>query len=249
MNSLSFLYFCMWELGYPDRAWTRSREMLEVAQRSSVPHILAIASLYAALHNLIGGNPTAAQKHAEEAMVLTEEMGLVSFSALATTWHGAALIAQGRYEEGIAGMRHGISAIRASGAPPPAWTLSYLAFGLGKAGRPQEGLEVVEEGLASVAKTGEQLASPSLHHVKGELLLAQNPSDAAEVERCFRTAIEIARRQSARIDGVACHDEPRPAAREAGPSRRSARDARRNLQLVHRGLRHRRSERRQGAAR
>ena len=57
---------------------------------------------------------------------------------------------------------------------------------------------MLEEGFASVAKTGEQIDSPSLHHVKGELLLAQNPSDAVEAEQCFRTAIEIARRQSAR---------------------------------------------------
>jgi predicted ATPase len=57
---------------------------------------------------------------------------------------------------------------------------------------------VVEEGLASVAKTGEQIAGPSLHNIKGELLLAQNPSDEAEAEHCIRTAIEIARRQSAR---------------------------------------------------
>ena len=96
-------------------------------------------------------------------------------------------------------MRRGISACRASGGTPRAGDLCLLASGLGKVGRPQEGLEVVEEGLASVAKTGEQIASPSLHHVKGELLLAQNPSDAAEAELCFRTAIEIARRQSARM--------------------------------------------------
>jgi predicted ATPase len=57
---------------------------------------------------------------------------------------------------------------------------------------------VLEEGIGSVAKTGEQLSSPLLHHVKGELLLAQNPSHGAEAELCFRTAIEIARRQSAR---------------------------------------------------
>ena len=31
-------------------------------------------------------------------------------------------------------------------------------------------------------------------------MLAQNPSDVAEAERCFRTAIEIARRQSARSE-------------------------------------------------
>jgi predicted ATPase len=58
---------------------------------------------------------------------------------------------------------------------------------------------VLEKGFASVAKTGEQIASPYLHHVKGELLLARNPSDVVEAERCLRTAIEIARRQSARM--------------------------------------------------
>ena len=56
----------------------------------------------------------------------------------------------------------------------------------------------MEEGFASAAKTGEQISSPLLHHVKGELLLVQNPSDIAEAEQCFRTAIEIARRQTAR---------------------------------------------------
>jgi predicted ATPase len=65
--------------------------------------------------------------------------------------------------------------------------------------RPQEGLQVLEEGFASAAKSGEQVVGPYQHHVKGELLLAQNPSDGVEAERCFRSAIEIARRQSARI--------------------------------------------------
>src|ERR1700738_4125732 len=68
----------------------------------------------------------------------------------------------------------------------------------GRSGRPEEGLQVLEEGFASSAKTGEQLGSPYLHHVKGELLLIQNPSHVAEAERCFCIAIEIARRQSAR---------------------------------------------------
>ena len=94
-------------------------------------------------------------------------------------------------------MRRGISAIRATGGMLPAWLLCLLASGLGMAGRPQEGLQVLEEGFASVAKTGEQIASPYLHHVKGELLLVQNTSDVAEAQQRFRTAIEIARRQSA----------------------------------------------------
>ena len=35
VSSFGFLYFGLFWLGYPDRAWAKSREMLEVAQRSS----------------------------------------------------------------------------------------------------------------------------------------------------------------------------------------------------------------------
>jgi hypothetical protein len=38
-----------------------------------------------------------------------------------------------------------------------------------------------------------------LYNVKGVLLLARNPSDVAEAEVCFRAAIEISQRQSARL--------------------------------------------------
>ena len=199
MGSFFFLYSGLLGLGYPDRAWAISREMLEVARRSSAPYVLVQASAYAAFNNLIGGNPTAAQKHAEQAIALTEETGIVSLSALAISCYGAALIAQGRYQEGVAGLRRGISAWRATGGGSYTWPLSYLAIGLGGIGQPEEALQVMEEGFASLAKTGEQISSPYQHHVKGRLLLAQNPSDSAKAERCFRTAIEIAQRQCARL--------------------------------------------------
>jgi predicted ATPase len=144
------------------------------------------------------GKPCSA-KHAEEAMVLIEATGIQAFSPWVTNLKGGALIAQGHYEEGIAEMRRGFAAFHASGAAPPAWMMSLLASGLRKVGRPQEGLEALEEGIVSVAKTWERSSSPFLHHVKGELLLAQNPSDVTEAERCFHTAIEIARRQGARM--------------------------------------------------
>ena len=198
--SLGHLYGCLYQLGYPDRARVKSRETLEVAQRSSVHFILVAAYWLAAQYNLLSGDSPAAQKHAKEAMVLIEATGIQAFSPWVTNVKGGALIAQGHYEEGIAEMRRGFAAFRASGAEPPAWMMSFLASGLGKIGRPEEGFQVLEEGFTSVARTGEQMASPSLHRVKGELLLlAQNPSDGAKAEQCFRTAIEIARRQSARM--------------------------------------------------
>jgi predicted ATPase/class 3 adenylate cyclase len=200
VSSLHALYLCLSGLGYLDRAWAKSREMLEVAQRSSAPYALALASSSAAFHNLVRGDGTAAQKYAAEAMALAEEMGVVSLSAVATTNRGAALIAQGRYEEGVAGMRQGISAIRATGGTPLTQDLCRLASGLGKVGRYQEGLLMLEGGFASVATTGRQIDSPPLHRVKGDLLLAQKAPDGAKAEQCFLTAIEIARRQSARLE-------------------------------------------------
>jgi class 3 adenylate cyclase/tetratricopeptide (TPR) repeat protein len=198
VGSLFFLFFGLYALGYPDRARAMSREMVEVAQRSSAPYVLAQAACFVASHLLKSGDGAAAQKCAEEAMARTEKLGLATLLSQATTWYGAALSAQGRHEEGVAMMRRGISAYRTTGGTPNIWSLCLLASGLGKLGQPQEGLQVVEEGLVSVAKTGLQLDIPILHHTKGELLLlVQSPSNAP-AELCFRTAIEIARRLSAR---------------------------------------------------
>jgi len=171
-----------------------------VVQRSCAPYALAQAFSSAAFHNLVRGDGAAAEGYAAESMALAEELGVVSLSAIATTNHGAALIAQGRYEEGIVGMRRGIFSIRATGGRPLTQDLCRLASGLRKVGQFEEGLLMLEAEFASVATAGRQIDSPPLHRVRGELLLAQNPSDGAKAEQCFRTAIEIARRQGARLE-------------------------------------------------
>ena len=187
--------------------------MLEVAQRSSLPFILANAYGHAAAYNLVTGNGAAAQRHAEESMAQAQEMGIVSFLALATADMVPALIAQGRLRGGHRGhARRHLRHSRYRGyAARIVLVLSCLWSWKDRTAHSKD-LKWLEEGFASVAKTGEQNASPSLYHVKGELLVAQNPPDRANAELCFRRAIEIARRQSARIDGVARHDESRPAA-------------------------------------
>jgi len=223
--------------------------MLEVAQRSSAPYVLACAPCFVASHDLTRGDGAAAQKHAEKAMALIDAFGFESLSGLVIANHGAGLIAQGRYEEGIAGLRRSISAFRATGATPQTWVLCSLAASLGKVGRPQQGLQVLEEGFGTVARTGAQLYGPSLHRVKGELLLALNPSDIADAEQCFRTGDRNRPAAKRENRGVTRHDEPRAIAQQAGAPRSGAHDAHRHLRLVHRGLRYRGSERRQGADR
>jgi hypothetical protein len=144
-------------------------------------------------------------------------------------------------------MRQGISAIRAlQGERRTHGFCAFLPPVLeGSDGRRKD-FSLVEQGFPSVAKTGEQASSPSLHHAKGQLLLAQNPSDGAKAEQCFRTAMENRAATKCETRGVARDDKSHAAAQRAGPPRRSSHDARRNLRLVHRRLRHGRSERRQG---
>jgi predicted ATPase len=57
------------------------------------------------------------------------------------------------------------------------------------------GLEVLAEGMALTERTGERMYEAELHRVQGELLLMHDAANGPEAEHCFRTAIEVARRQ------------------------------------------------------
>ena len=78
------------------------------------------------------------------------------------------------------------------------WTLGRHAEALQICGRIAEARSVMAEALELAQTTGEGMYLAELHRLAGELALAQDSSDAGEAERRFRTAIEIARRQSAR---------------------------------------------------
>jgi predicted ATPase len=76
--------------------------------------------------------------------------------------------------------------------------LAFLGEAHGKAGQSEEGLAPLDEAHGLVAKTGERAFEAEVHRVKGELLLAGSPSDPTQAEACFREALEVARRQSAK---------------------------------------------------
>jgi predicted ATPase len=65
-------------------------------------------------------------------------------------------------------------------------------------GRTEDGLNAVEEALTVVRKTGATVPEADLHRLKGELLLRRDAANWRQAEDCFRQAIEIASRQSAK---------------------------------------------------
>jgi predicted ATPase len=77
--------------------------------------------------------------------------------------------------------------------------LVALAETCGKNGHAEEGLDLVAQGLAGGEQTGQRLAEAELYRLRGELLMIKDPGNVVEGERSLRTAIDVARRQGARL--------------------------------------------------
>jgi predicted ATPase len=190
-------------LGYWDQALKRRHEALTRAQELSQPYSLAIAlSAAAHVHHSRREGQTA-QKRAEALIALSTEQGFPFFLAMGILWQGAALAGQGQGEEGIAQMRQGLAALRATGAEVfRPYFLTLLAEAYGKVGRTAEGLTLLAESLELVDKTGERYWEAELYRLKGQLTLQpQGNSHESKVEKaqeCFLKAIEIARKQQAK---------------------------------------------------
>ena len=109
------------------------------------------------------------------------------------------MVAAGRSEEGISEMRRSVSERMFVFAISAALMLPAMAETCGKYGRPEEGLDWIAEGLATAEQTGRTVAEAELHRIKGELLMIKEPGNLVEGERCLRTAINVARRQGAKL--------------------------------------------------
>jgi predicted ATPase len=165
----------LWMLGYPDQAMKRSHEAITLAQDLVHPFSLAWALNWAATLHQLRREGQAAQERAEAVIALSIEQGFVQQSAEGTMFRGWVLAEQGQIEEGIAQMRQGLAAYRATGTEleRPYW-LALLAEAYGKVGRAEEGLSVLTEALAVVDKTGVRFYEAELYRLKGQLTLQQS---------------------------------------------------------------------------
>jgi predicted ATPase len=208
-NSVSWLAVTLWYLGYPAQALERSQEALALARQVAQAYTIGtIQSSCAMLRQLRREGP-AAQEEAEAALRVTTAQGLPLPGALAASLRGWALVEQGHLEEGIAQMRQGVAAWRATGAELfQSHLLTLLAEAYGKRGQAEQGLAVLAEALAYVDRSGEQFYEAELYRLKGELRLQQLKMEAectiassqaeADAEACFLRAIELARKQHAK---------------------------------------------------
>ena len=195
----AFAPHTLWHLGYPDQALAMSHEGLTQAQGLSHPLSLAMALDYAAMFQQFRREPRAVYELAGAAIVLCTEQGFAYYRAWGMTMQGWAQVAQGQDVEGLTQMRHGLAALRATGAALRLpYYLALLAEACGHTGQAVEGLTLLTEALAHAEKVGESWMETELYRLKGEMLLTRSADDQSEAELCFHQALAIARRQQAK---------------------------------------------------
>jgi predicted ATPase/class 3 adenylate cyclase len=188
----------LWLLGYPDQALQKSQNSLALARELSHPYSMAHALFWAAWLHQHRGESQAVQARIEEGMKLATEQGFPRWLGRGTVLRGWLLVEQGQQEAGIMQMLEGMDLRRARAAAvrDDTYYAALLAEAYRTTGRSFEGLNVVTEALAKVQQTGSRIYEAELYRIKGELLRNQTTPNATE--RCFREAIEVARRQEAK---------------------------------------------------
>ncbi len=189
--------FALWFLGYPEQALKRNDEGLALAQKLSHPATSATAAAFAAQLQQLCRNTRAVEELAGRAVDISTQHDLAYMKAIGIILGGWATTQQDQKEDGIAQMRRGLEAFRASGAVALIGYFSgLLAEAYGEAGEPEEGLRV----LAGVDVTRARCFAAELCRVKGELLLRQGEGQLFNqgVEQCFRQALTISSGQKAK---------------------------------------------------
>jgi predicted ATPase len=188
----------VWCLGYSDMALERGSHALRLARELAQPFSQAIAATYLALLQQLRADPVTFRRQAEEALELATEFKATYYRAWAAilvayseTLGSAEVVRLTRLSNAIESFKDTGARLRLP------YYLALLADAHLRAGEPDAGLQVVEEGLSRGRETNERWWDAELHRLRAELLLAGG-AGAAEAEAALGRALEIARGQRAK---------------------------------------------------
>jgi class 3 adenylate cyclase/predicted ATPase len=198
VNSQAYLGIVLFCLGFPDQALARIRAAIAEAGRLAHPPSLA-GSLAVGVRLLsLVGDDVVLRELAKQLVAVATEQGFSFWRALGAIFRGWVDVKNGDVTRGVSLLRSGSTAYRGTGAElaMPYYT-ALLAGACEIAGQIEEGLTLFEEALQIVERTRECWFAAELNRRKGQLLLRQGDSKAAE--EFYRKALSIAEEQGARL--------------------------------------------------
>jgi predicted ATPase len=197
---LSHGSWTLWHLGYADQALAWSREARGLAQAGSHPFSTAFAEEYASILYQLRGENQASLACAETVITLGREQRFAEWLRLAESSRAWILVETGDVNDGIAQLRQGLGAHRATGSEMFAsYYLTLLARAYMCAGQADAARAVLDEALAVVERTEGRLWEAEIYRLRGELLLSRDGgAGETEAEAWYLKGLAIARLRQAR---------------------------------------------------
>jgi class 3 adenylate cyclase/predicted ATPase len=194
-GQLAIALFC---LGFPDQALVHfDAAISEALTLAHPPSLAAILALGCRLLSL-GDDTAALDERAGQLVAVASEHGFPLYGALGTIYRGWAKSRTGDVAEGIELLRSGSTVYSVTGAETRiSYHIALLAKAFQIAGQVEEALSLLNNALQIAARIGERWFAAELYRQKGQLILWQGHSAAAE--ELFRQALSIAREQEAKL--------------------------------------------------
>jgi predicted ATPase len=185
-------------LGFPNQALVRANAAIAEARRLAHSPTIASALMIGAIRLSIAGDNGDLDDLVEDLVAVATEQAFPQWRAFGTIYRGWVKAKNGDVVEGISLLRSGAAAYRANGNEllTPHHT-ALLARACDVAGQIEEALTALDHALQIAARTGERLLEAELNRHKGQLLLRQGHSEAAE--QLYREALSIAADQEAKL--------------------------------------------------
>jgi predicted ATPase len=187
--------------GFADQAFQTVAEAIASARASNNASSLAYALIIGGAHPAaMARDARMTEKLATESMALSEEQGFSMFLPWSRVASGWAIGKRGKHEEGAALLCQGLEELRAGGQK--VWLSFYLALLAelhADSGEIEAALEDLDEAKRLAEETDERIWEAEIHRLIGESRLARDPGADVQAEACFKTAIETARCQGARM--------------------------------------------------
>jgi predicted ATPase len=186
-----------WMLGYPDRARRAADECLTLARWLDAPIAISQALSMGTLAYLYCGDFDTVEARLAQAVAFNAEHVVATFSNYAACWQAVVQVQAGDAQGGLESLRNGLATEEATGA---LLAIPYMhmqiAEALGRLGRPQEGLPLLAQALALVARGNMRRYEAEIYRVRGDLYGRCGTPDQAEAD--YRQALAIARHQQAK---------------------------------------------------
>ncbi len=182
----------LWQCGGLDRAVARLGEALDVAREMDHPYSIAYGIYHNGYLAFLRSRFEDCMQRAAELKVISEENEYPVWATLATMLEGVSLACTGETDQGLVLTEKAIDLYQGLTAPPVFWPQVLHLRGLvhSLAGKPERGLDLIDEAIALANPDDDRLISPELRVSRGDFLRMLPEPDFESAEEAYLAAAE-----------------------------------------------------------